>query len=58
MLKNSFLGAVTAVLLAVSSPEAKASTVFGFYSLDGGATINALMTSPIKASGTPITAAS
>ena len=42
MLKNSFLGAVTAVLLAVSSPEAKASTVFGFYSLDGGATINAL----------------
>jgi hypothetical protein len=42
MLKNSFLGAVTAVLLAVSSPEAKASTVLGFYSLDGGATINAL----------------
>ena len=32
---------LTAVLL-VSGPEAKASTVFGFYSLDGGATITAL----------------
>jgi hypothetical protein len=43
MLKNSFLGAaVVAALLAVSSPEARASTVFGFYSLDNGATINAL----------------
>ena len=43
MLKNSFLGAaLTAVLLAVSSPGAKASTVFGFYSLDGGTTITAL----------------
>jgi hypothetical protein len=40
MLKNHFWGAaLTAVLLAISSPEAKASTVFGFYSLDGGATI-------------------
>jgi hypothetical protein len=44
MLKIRFLGAaLTAVLLAISSPAAKASTVFGFYSLDGGSTINPLV---------------
>ncbi|UPJ51741.1 hypothetical protein IVB30_10540 [Bradyrhizobium sp. 200] len=46
MLKKSFLGAaLAAVLLAVSSPEARASTVFGFYSLDNGTTITALLDS-------------
>jgi hypothetical protein len=51
MLKNRFLGAaLTAVLLAISSPEAKASTVFGFYSLDGGATITPLVDTDASAS--------
>jgi hypothetical protein len=42
MSKNLLAWTGLAAVLLLSGPEAKASTVFGFYSLDGGATINAL----------------
>jgi hypothetical protein len=42
MSKKFWGSALAGVLLAMSSAAANASTVFGFYSLDGGATINPL----------------